>query len=457
MILRRRLPDGTYSRGRPWWRQSEICDSVVKYRDTAVYTGNMLGKDWILGTLVPWWLWTKRDAMVIVTGPSQRQLGSITWKEIKQAIKGARFPLRCKISQGIQTSPLTITRPNGKIALGYSTTSVERAAGHHGPNILVIVEEASGVEDETWDAVNSWGYRRLLAIGNPTRCDGRFIALIRQADADLRDGIPPELAVNAIQIASTESPHAKLDKSPWGMADATWLETQYRRYGRDSLWVRSHIDAIIPEVSSEALIPEPWLDACLLARRPPEPRNPREAIDLGEGVGRDCSVVLIRDDFGILEIWISNTHSLGSAADMAAKLAAKWKVPHHRISYDALGIGGEFPHHLYRHGIRGAIGYGGEGSPRDPGRFTNIRSEAAWSVRNRLNPDHAPDWRHDPHARQPLFNIPNRDWWPRLREELKALDYSQAGNKIQLILKKDHTARLGHSPDIADALIQSFM
>jgi hypothetical protein len=33
-------------------------------------------------------------------------------------------------------------------ALGYSTTSVERASGQHAKDLLVIIEEASGVEDE---------------------------------------------------------------------------------------------------------------------------------------------------------------------------------------------------------------------------------------------------------------------------------------------------------------------
>ena len=29
----------------------------------------------------------------------------------------------------------------------------------------------------------------------------------------------------------------------------------YRKYGKDSLWVRSHIDARIPEVDAKQLIP----------------------------------------------------------------------------------------------------------------------------------------------------------------------------------------------------------
>src|SRR5208337_572423 len=114
-------------------------------------------------------------------------------------------------------------------ALGYSTTSVERASGQHAKDLLVIVEEASGVKDEIWDALESLKYTKLVAIGNPIRAEGRFVDLIRQADADRADNVPPRLAVKAIQIPSTDSPHAMLDKSPWGIADRTWLESCYRR------------------------------------------------------------------------------------------------------------------------------------------------------------------------------------------------------------------------------------
>jgi hypothetical protein len=72
-----------------------------------------------------------------------------------------------------------------------------------------------------------------------------------------------------------------------------------------------------------------------------------------------------------------------------------------------------------------------------------------------LNPDWIPDLR-DPQSHWPQFHIPAAPWWPRLREELLALDYHTVGLKTGLIHKKDLEARLGRSPDLADALIQIF-
>ena len=462
VFLSRKRPSGERMRPSYWQRQREICDALVKYRTTVVYTGNMTGKDYLVGGLIPWWLCTRDNSLVIVTGPTQTVLGSITWKEVRRALAASAW-LAPRISSGITTSPALVEVKSGHHALGYSTTSVERASGQHARHLLVIVEEASGVEDEIWDAIESLGYSRLLAIGNPIRAEGRFVELIRQAESDARDGIPPHLATKAIQIPSTDSPHANWDKSPYGLADRTWLEASYRRYRRDSLWVRSHIEARIPEVTADQLIPESWLDYAASQSRPPktfEPGHPvhatrRLAVDLGEGVGRDSSCVLVRDDLGILECVVGNAIGLPEAAAIMKHRGDFYHIPPARMSYDKLGIGKGMPNQLARYGLENAVAYAGEASPSDKHGFTNLRSEAAWKLRQRLDPQHVPDMRA-PHSSQPPFCIPPAAWWGRLREELRPLTYECVGKLVKLLPKKDWTEILGHSPDIADALIQSF-
>jgi hypothetical protein len=384
------------------------------------------------------------------------------WKELRKAVEGSIIPLGAEVSQGIKASPLRLKVRGDWGALGYSTTSVERASGQHNRKLLVIVEEASGVDPEIWDALDSLKYVRLLAIGNPIRADGRFVELIRQSDADRRDGLPPERSVNAIRVSSRESPDAHLAESPRGLADATWLADIERRYGAGSLYVRGHVDALIPEQSSDRLIPDEWIDRA--ANTPPRALAPFDAserrrrigCDLGEGVGRDATAICVRDDFGVLEWIAGNALDLAGAAQAIAAAAARWRVPHARISYDRLGVGRDLKHHLIRHRITEAIPYAGSGKPRDKRSFTNVRTEAAWALRNRLNPD----WCGDPRAplatKQPPFRLPPDGQFALLREELQKLSYECVGDQVRLISKEDLCAELGRSPDRSDALLQTF-
>ena len=435
--------------------------SVVEYRDTVVYSGNAIGKDYFVGGLVPWWLYTRHDSLVIVTGPSQTLLGTVTWKEIRRAINSARFPMGAKLSLGAKASPQTVRLAPGWEALGYSTTSIERASGQHAKQLLVIVEEASGLDDEQWGALRGLKYTRLFAIGNPIRSQGEFVRMIKKSADDKRAGVPPSLAVNAIRIPSTDSPDADKDESKYGLADKTWIDAETLRYGKDSLWVRSHIKAIIPDVDAESLIPEAWIDwsgspSCTRRYPPLDPRAGRRrlACDLGEGVGRDSSAVLCRDDLGVLDFEGGNAMGLAEAAECMARMKRKWGLDDPDMSYDRLGIGKDMPNHLRKHGITQAVGYVGDGRPTDP-QFTNVRTEASWKLKTRLDPSWCPDPRQ-PLVTQPAFKLAVGNAFDRMREELKALSYHLVGRQTALILKKDLVQILGHSPDFADTLIQSF-
>ncbi len=448
-----------------WSRQRELCQSVVQYRTTVCYSGNMVGKDFTIARLIWWWLYTRPGSLVIVTAPTQRTLGSVTWKEVRRAKPKLAT---AKFSRGISASPQRVCCCGDWEALGFSTTNIERASGQHNPQLLVIVDEASGVEPEIWDALDSLGYERLVAIGNPIRAEGKFVDLIRQADRDRADNIPPRLAVNAIRIPSTESPHAHMEKSPWGIADRTWLESMYRKYGRGSLWVKSHIEALIPDVDAETLIDPAWLNHHSQNRRPPVPQNHpvnftrRISCDLAEGVGRDSTCVMVLDDWGLLEVVLDSGAGLPEAAATIHRLATAWNVPHHKITFDKLGIGRNFPNHLARHGITTAVPYAGEGRPQDPSSYTNLRTEAGWKLRNRLDTRHpvtAPSVPGQPLRLvdpRPFYFCPG-EYYARLVDELRPLTYSLAGRKTKLLPKDDWATILGHSPDVADALIQSMI
>ena len=105
--------------------------------------------------------------------------------------------------------------------------------------------------------------------------------------------------------------------------------------------------------------------------------------------------------------------------------------------------------------------YAGEGRPKDPS-FVNLRSEAAWTLHNRLDVSHMryepPAGSRSTHTRtQPPFHFCPGVYYARLVEELRSLTYGLVSHKTKLMPKDQWSTILGHSPDVADALIQSML
>jgi hypothetical protein len=150
-----------------------------------------------------------------------------------------------------------------------------------------------------------------------------------------------------------------------------------------------HIDARIPDVDVEQLIPLAWLDYHSSQQRPQvPPTHPvnftrRIACDLSEGVGHDSTCIVVVVDWGVLEVVLGNSMGFPKAAETIQRMAIKWNVPDDQISFDKLGIGRNFPNHLARWGITMAIPYASEGRSQDPSSFVNLRTEAAWKQRIR--------------------------------------------------------------------------
>ncbi len=447
----------------PYWRaQREWAMALVDHRIVAVESGNGLGKGYLIGGLVPWFLFTRPDSLVYVCGAGQTQIGSVLFKEIRRAVQNSPFwqhdLLPMAISSGIKPSPATATVQQGWGAIGFSTSTIERASGHHARDMLVIVDEASGVPDEAWQAIDSLGFSKMLAAGNPLRADGKFAELCDQGDRDLLEQRPPRLSCRHFNVPSTESPHAHLDRSPFGLADKTWIEAAGRSPGVESPWYRAHVKAIRPKLAHDTLIQPRWLDLALspdtgaaaaaLRRGAPTGRIVL-GCDVGEGVGKAQSVIIVRDDVGVLEIYASRFESKVQTADMICHLASKYHVPVDGIVFDGSGnTGRDIMKALERRYPFGLIPYFGS---KPGGRFyVNARTACAAALARRLDPE------TDRGVARKPFHIPNGPHVQALFKELSELRYRLKAEKSELETKQDMMLRLDRSPDFADAICMTF-
>jgi hypothetical protein len=440
-----------------WTKQVDVCKAVARSSVTVVPAGRAVGKSYLLAGLVLWWIYTRPHSLVITTGPDHRQVVSVLWKELRKALRGARVPLgHDHLTRGY-TSPQRLTVQNGTDwgALGFAAQFEEGFSGQHAAELLVIVDEASGVTAPIWSAIHGLAAARLVVAGNPIRHDCHFRELFDLA----RKG---SSAITAVTISSLESPDAEKEFSPVGMASRSFLRQMREIHGEHSPWWRSNILGRFPGQESVQFIPSAWLDACTRADIKSDERwedYPEGCtlmgVDVGGGVGGDRSVIVVRNSKQLLAVFASEWHGVLDEArqrlePIVAQMARKWDVAPCSITYDKAGLGRSFGSYLANHGLDGAVGYFGAGKG---GRlYINRRTANAFALKRRL----------DPHRRGhvPFYcgGIPE---WPALRDELAALHgptMQTAENQVKQVLedKEALAARLRRSPDLLDALLMTF-
>ena len=156
---------------RPWQKQRDILEAVAHNRKVAVRSCNAAGKTFTAAVTVLWWLMSYDNAIVITTAPSERQVKELLWREIRQLY----MPHRDIIGGKLTRTRLDFA-PN-RYAYGFSTNTEDRFQGFHSGNILVIVDEASGVDEFIYYAISgilTTQNAKLLMIGNPHGLAGTF-------------------------------------------------------------------------------------------------------------------------------------------------------------------------------------------------------------------------------------------------------------------------------------------
>jgi hypothetical protein len=113
------------------------------------------------------------NAIVLTTSPTGRQVQSVLWGEINRMLSSPELLLDFPKAD---LAKLKIAE--GHYAMGFAT-GPERAGvkpqGFHGKRVLVIIDEATGIDGSLWDGLedaSAGGEVRLLALCNPTTTNG---------------------------------------------------------------------------------------------------------------------------------------------------------------------------------------------------------------------------------------------------------------------------------------------
>lgn len=164
---------------RLWSVQREILESVRDNERTAVRSCHASGKTFDAAVCVLWFLLTHSPSKIVTTAPTWRQVEEILWSEINRLWGrcALQFLGRCLQTKLAIGKSVDDKQPDW-FAIGLSTDEPDRFQGFHSPNVLVIVDEASGVHERTYAAIegilSTGGQMRLLLIGNPIKPVGVF-------------------------------------------------------------------------------------------------------------------------------------------------------------------------------------------------------------------------------------------------------------------------------------------
>lgn len=156
-------------------KQVEMCESVLANRQTSVSGCNSSGKDFTAGRLALWWIcywrYKKEEAKVVITGPTNRQVEDVVWRNLRSAYVNnggdAAF--------GGRLYEIPYLRWNEEtFILAFATDRDYQLQGYHSPHLLVIVTEAHGMAQNHMDALHRLHPERLLLTGNPIVDSGEF-------------------------------------------------------------------------------------------------------------------------------------------------------------------------------------------------------------------------------------------------------------------------------------------
>lgn len=151
--------------------QKNILLSVEEHPAVAVRSGNGVGKSIAGAVLVLWWEYCFYPSIAITTAPTWHQVENILWREIRTRWANSRIPL------GGESFLTRLELAENWYALGLSPDKPDRLQGFHSANLLLVVDEASGVDDEIFrygDNILTSEHCRKVLLGNPLFLHGEF-------------------------------------------------------------------------------------------------------------------------------------------------------------------------------------------------------------------------------------------------------------------------------------------
>jgi hypothetical protein len=432
---------GMHGKYKPTPHQDSVFSALeAGEKRIAVRSSTGTGKTTAIAQLIIWWLSVWKDCKVIITSTKADQLRYQVWAEIHILLKRAYLGIKDGLTIAIE-SAYRVDNPEGAVAVAKVAPKgeAEKHQGWHHENMMIIVDESSGVEDGTIQALRgccTGANNILILFGNPTRLTGEFYDAFHKNRSRW----------HCLHFSGPDSP----------LVSAEYLQELIDDYGENSNIYRVRGLGEFPKSDSDALISLEWVEAAARRHADPSTLPVVIGIDPARSQDGDATGMIARHGLRVLasrQIWVDDLDVVqGRAKVFRDEVMAAWsdlEWGHFAVEIDGLGAG------VYD-GLNGTgedatpVTMGGSPSLRywAPGdhKPLNMRAELWLAVRDFLKKDGG--------SLAGLIDTPELDV---LMGELCGPRYDTNRNgEIYIEAKKDMKKRGLKSPNLADALCLTF-
>lgn len=414
-----------------WSRQVEILEAIRDHDRVAIRSGHKCGKTLTLIAAALWFVDTRgRGARCPMTSASGYQVRKVLWGELRERVAmsvGCAFPEPALIpSTGMQW-------PDNREIVGFSTKEPERAAGTSAPEMLFILDEASGIPDEIFEAIegNRAGGAKVILASNPTKTVGAFFDAFHSK----------RKFWHTIHVSCEETPNViEGRRVVRGLATREWVEEKREEWRGDARF-EVRVLGNFPSQSSRSVISLGMIEDAK-NRHADGSVDKSATLHFGLDVARfgdDDSVLVVRRGKRVLAVITEHGFDTVEVAGLVARALKDHRQGHEevRIKIDSNGVGAGVADQVRANapsGVQVIDVNAGERAP-DEENFALVRDQLWWSL---------------------------REWYAsgaevaedaELEQELLTPEYSlDVRGRIKVESKDSMRKRLGRSPDRADAL-----
>lgn len=388
-----------------------------------------------------WFLMTRPFCKVPCTAPTMHQLHNILWSNMSywinqsELLKAALDWTQTKVAmRGYEATWFSVPRtarvdPKGRVSEGLQ--------GFHAPHILIIVDEASGVDERVLSALEGAMTQKeahILMIGNPTRLAGTFY----------KSHTTQKQLWYTDTVSCIDNPHVTKQ----------WIELMRLKWGIESPEYQIKVLGEFPEsIGTNCIIYRSIIEGALsdFTYTPEPDRRIIWGIDIARfGSARSC--IAIREDETLADLirMLPNT-SIGTAAEIKVKflLAQEKAAAPSEIRIDVGGGYGSNVLDMCRQdpvlsSICRPFNFGW--AAKDSNSFINLRAEGYWCIKRKLE-------------ELKMKISPSCPYIDDLSEQLCDLRYTVTPKeKIQIEAKENFMSRnQNRSPDESDAVVMAFL